>query len=135
MAFIIFLCLAGGGVVLWLAAKGTIHLGFWLGVCGFKQRHGLPCPGCGWTHATQLFLTGQLREAFMTQPAAVFFCVIAGLTAVFSLLIAVFGIKFAFLRHLFEAIGIKILVLVAVIVILAGWLVTLSRVLLHGDGF
>jgi hypothetical protein len=131
VALLVFLGLAGGGTVLWLSAQGTVDFGFWMGVCGFKQRYGLPCPGCGWTHATQMFLTGHPIRAFVIQPAAAFFCVAAAAAGIYALLIAVFGVEFAPLRHLFRAVGIKVVVLSAVIVILAGWGVTLSREILH----
>jgi len=131
VALLVFLGLAGGGTVLWLSARGTVDLGFWMGVCGFKQRYGLPCPGCGWTHAAQMFLTGHPIRAFVIQPAAAFFCATAAAGGIYALLIAVFGVKFAPLRHLFRAVGIKVVVLSAVIVILAGWGVTLGREILH----
>jgi len=130
-ALLVFLSLVGGGIILWLSAKGSVDLGFWMGVCGFKQRYGLPCPGCGWTHAAQMFLTGHPIRAFVIQPAAAFFCVAAAAAGIYALLIAVFGVEFAPLRHLFRAVGIKVVVLSAVIVILAGWGVTLSREILH----
>jgi hypothetical protein len=133
-AGLIVLGLAGGGVTLWLSGRGHIDLGFWLGVCGFKQRFGLPCPGCGWTHAGQAFLTGHPIRAFMIQPAAAFFCAGGALTGIFALLVAVFGIEFGFLRRLYAAVGIKTLVLCAVIVLFGGWAVTLLRAILQGDG-
>jgi hypothetical protein len=133
-AGLIVLALAGGGAILWLAGRGHIDLGFWLGVCGFKQRFGLPCPGCGWTHAGQAFLAGHPIQAFMIQPAAAFFCVAGVVTGIFALLVVVFGIEFGFLRRLFRAVGIKTLVLSAVIVLLAGWAVTLLRAILQDNG-
>lgn len=133
-ALLIFLGGTGSGAILWLASGGYINLQFWLGVCGFKQRFGLPCPGCGWTHSAQAFLTGHPIQAFMIQPAAAFFCVVAILVWIFALLIAVFGIDFRFLRRWIQAIGIKTLILCAVAVVLAGWLVTLVRAILQQNG-
>lgn len=130
----VFLALAGGGLLLWLSANNRFNLTFWLGECGFKQRHGLPCPTCGWTHAAQTFVTGHVVEAFRIQPAAIFFCVVGVLAGIYALLIAVFGINFGFLRRLVAAVGVKILVISAVIVLLTGWAVTLMRSILQGDG-
>lgn len=123
-----------GGGILWLAASGYIDLKFWLGVCGFKQRFGLPCPGCGWTHSAQAFLTGHPVKAFVIQPAAAFFCVAAILVWIFALLIVVFGIDFCILRRWIRAVGIKTLIFCAVAVVLAGWLVTLVRAILQQGG-
>jgi hypothetical protein len=134
IAALVLGALSVGGGTLWLSARGVIDLGFWLGVCGFKQRFGLPCPGCGWTHAAQMFVTGHPIEAFIHQPAATFFCVVGVLTGFYALLIAVIGIDFGFPRRLTAAVGAKTLVLTAVIVLLAGWAVTLLRVILLGDG-
>jgi hypothetical protein len=134
LALLICGAITGGGLILWLAAKGYIDLKFWIGVCGFKQRFGLPCPGCGWTHAAQAFLTGHPIEAFLIQPAAALFCVAAILTGIFALLIAVFRINFYFLKRLVQAIGIKILIFCMIAVILAGWLVTLIRTIRQQNG-
>lgn len=128
------MAVAIGGGVLWLSAKGHINLGFWLGVCGFKQRFGLPCPGCGWTHAAQMFVTGHPIRAFTIQPAAAFFCITGVMAGIYALLIAVFGIDFSFSRRLMSAVGVRILLVTMVIVLLAGWAVTLVRAVLQGDG-
>ena len=124
----------GGGAVVWLSAHGHLDLTAWLGVCGFKQRYALPCPGCGWTHSLQLCVTGHPVEGFVHQPAAAFFCVVGAAAGIYALLIAVFGIDFGFPRRLLAAVGVKTLVISAVVVFLAGWLVRLLRVLLQGDG-
>ncbi len=126
-AAVFFLATAAGAAVLWLSANGHIHLGFWMGVCGFKQRRGLPCPGCGWTGALEALLTGHPIEAFIAQPAAVFFYVSVLAAAVYALLVAVFGIHFSVFKRLVEAVGIKTLLGCAVIIFLAGWAVTLVR--------
>lgn len=131
----VFVLIAAGILILWLAATELINLKYWLGVCGFKQRLGLPCPGCGWTHAAQAFFTGHLIEAFILQPAAAFFCIVAVLTAVFALHCAVFGIDFGFLKSLGSSAGISILLIAAVVVILAGWVVTLIRTILENSRY
>ena len=131
----LFCAIMAGVVVLWAASKGHINLKFWLGICGFKQRFGLPCPGCGWTHAAQAFFTGHICQAFVIQPAAAFFCIVAVLTAVFALHCAVFGINFGFLKSLFgSSKGLGIVLISAIVVILAGWAVTLMRAILENSG-
>ncbi len=127
--------IAAGVAILWAAANGYIDLKFWVGICGFKQRLGLPCPGCGWTHAAQAFFTGHIFQAFIIQPAAALFCIVAALTALFALHCAVFGINFGFLKSLFgSTAGVGILLISAVVVILAGWAVTLLRAILENSG-
>ncbi len=58
------------------------------GVRFLKQRFGLPCPGCGWTHAGQAFFTGHILEAFWIQPAAGVFLLRCRLCCDFFLYIA-----------------------------------------------
>ena len=130
----IFGAVAAGFAILWAAEHHWITLGPVLGVCGFKQRFGLPCPGCGWTHAAQAFVAGRIGEAFYLQPAAAMFCVIAVIVAVFALHIAVFGVDLAPLRWARSPGGILTLVLGAVIIILAGWMVTLAQAIAERIG-
>jgi hypothetical protein len=120
-----------GSILLWASAKGHLNLSFWLGICGFKQRFGLPCPGCGWTHAAQLFVTGHWLKAFWIQPAAAFFCVAAAVVAVFALLYSLFGIFIFPLQNVFCPRGVSILLITACGVILMGWMVTLVRTILE----
>ncbi|HOK66996.1 MAG TPA: DUF2752 domain-containing protein [Anaerohalosphaeraceae bacterium] len=96
-----------------------------LGVCGFKQRFGLPCPGCGWTHSIQAFASGRIGEAFCLQPAAAVFCLAAVATLFFALHIALFGIDFLFLRWVRSPGGCKVVILAAALIILVGWLAAL----------
>ncbi|MEN8127533.1 MAG: DUF2752 domain-containing protein [Planctomycetota bacterium] len=130
----IFIFIVGGFGLLWASERGHINLSFWFGVCGFKQRFGLPCPGCGWTHAAEMFVTGHLLEAFRIQPAAGFFCVVLILTAIFALHCAVFGINFRFLQRIFCPKGVCFLLLAGCFVILAGWVVNLIRTILENSG-
>lgn len=125
----IFFAIVLGFVILWAADRQWISLGPFLGVCGFKQRFGLPCPGCGWTHAAQAFAAGRIGEAFGLQPAAAAFCFIAVVVAVFALHMAVFGVDLAPLRWARSPGGIKTLVVGTVLIILAGWMVVLAQVI------
>ncbi len=91
----------------------------------------MPCPGCGWTHAAQAFISGHLIEAFVTQPAAALFSLIAVLTAFFALLFALFGIDFGLPKRIFSPAGTKLLLIAAISVIVAGWMVTLARTIIE----
>ena len=133
VAAVVFLVIVGGFCLLRASSHGSVDLSYWFGVCGFKQRFGLPCPGCGWTHAAERFVMGDLVQAFTIQPAAAFFCVVLSLTAIFALHLAVFGINSRFLQRVFSSKGITFLLIVGFIVILAGWLVNLVRAILENE--
>lgn len=130
----IFAVIVIGFGLLWASANDSINLSYWLGVCGFKQRFGLPCPGCGWTHAAELFVTGHPLQAFVIQPAAGVFCVVFLLTAVFALHGAVFGINSSLLQHISCSKGVCLLLVGACFVIVLGWMVNLIRTILENSG-
>jgi hypothetical protein len=115
--------------LLWLGEKGFIEYHYVLGVCGFKQRYGLPCPGCGWTHAAQAFATGHIIRSFQFQPAAAIFCGAAILTAILSLHTAIFGLHSKLRIILLDKRFWKYVLIGSSIVILLGWLVNLAAVL------
>jgi len=118
--------IAGFFVYMFLGAKGVIDLRSQLGVCGFKQSYGLPCPGCGWTTSTLAFVQGHFWESLYIQPAAGVFCFGIAISGVFALLSAVFGIRFSFIDRPFGVI-VKYFTIAAIIIIACGWAVTLSR--------
>ena len=130
----IFILIVVGFGILWASNRGYINLSYWFGICGFKQRFNLPCPGCGWTHAAEMFVTGHLLEAFRTQPAAAFFCVVLSVTAVFALHSAVFGINSRFIQCIFCSKGVCLLSICGFLVILVGWAVNLIRTILEISG-
>ena len=127
----VFLVIIAGFYLLRVSSKGGVNLSYWFGVCGFKQRFGLPCPGCGWTHAAEMFVAGHFLQAFTIQPAAAFFCVVLSLAAIFALHCAVFGINSRLLQRIFSSKGGSVLLIAACVVILAGWLVNLIRAILE----
>lgn len=131
VAGVIFFVILLGFYLLRASSKGDIDLSYWFGVCGFKQRFNLPCLGCGWTHAAQLFVTGHFLQAFRTQPAAAFFCFLLLLTSIFALLSAVFGINSGILQRIFRSKGVSVLLIAACIIVLAGWMVNLIRTILE----
>lgn len=128
---LVFVAVACGFLILWSAQRGHFELSRVLGVCGFKQRFGLPCPGCGWTHAAQQFVSGHPLQAFVTQPAAAVFALTAVIIAVFSLLFAFVGVDFRLPERIFcSRIG-KWLLIAALIIVSAGWITTLARTILE----
>ena len=116
-------------VLFGLMAAGVIDPEVWLDPCGFKQRHGLPCPTCGMTHSVIAFSRGRVFEAFYVQPAAAFMCCIMIIAFFLALLTAVFGIYLRALDFLFSQVKVRYVILALIIVIAAGWAVTLARAL------
>ena len=125
------LVITAGFALLWISECGFVDLAYWFGDCGFQQRFDLPCPGCGWTHAAQAFVTGHFLRAFIIQPAAAFFCVVLSLAAIFALHLAVFGINSRLLKRIFGSKNTAVLLVSACVVVLAGWLVNLVRTILE----
>jgi len=120
--------IVAGFILLRAAAVRAIDLSRWLGVCGFKQRWGLPCPTCGMTHAALAFVRGNLWEAFYLQPAAAVICALLAAAAVFAFFTAVTGVYFRFLKRLAE-LNFLYFVLLSILLLAGGWAVTLARAL------
>jgi hypothetical protein len=112
-----------------LAGHYNFDMGILLGQCGFKQKYNLPCPTCGMTTAVLAFSSGRILEAFYIQPAAGLICTIMVVIAVLEFLTAVFGLHLQAVSGFFSVLKTKYVVLVLVIIILAGWAVTLARAL------
>jgi hypothetical protein len=127
IAALIFLWILGGFVFLWLISKGIINAGLLFGPCGFKQRYELPCPSCGMTTSSVAFIQGHIGQAFYIQPAGAFLCCLLVISAFLAFLIAVFGVYFRFLKVFFEQVKLKYVIIAFLIIIAAGWMVTLSR--------
>jgi hypothetical protein len=134
IAAAIFLGIVCVFVLLRLGEKGTIQFRYVFGVCGFKQRYGLPCPGCGWTHAAQAFAAGDVIRSFQIQPAAAVFCGVAILAAILALHTAIFGIHSRLQQMLLRPRVWKYVIAGSCIVILLGWLVTLAKALGSNGG-
>jgi hypothetical protein len=122
------------GVVLYftafaLAAYTNVNLGRYLGYCGFKQRTNLPCPTCGMTTATIAFAQGRIIQAFNIHPAAGLLYSLAVVAAILALFVAISGIYPKFIKRFFAEIKIRHVILALVIVLAAGWAVTLARAL------
>ena len=112
-----------------LAAGGKIEIEKWITPCGFEQKYGLPCPTCGITTSILAFAQGKIFESFYIQPAGALLCCVLVVIAFFTFLISVFGVYFRFLRHFVAEVKIKYIILALIIIIAAGWMVTLARAL------
>jgi hypothetical protein len=110
-----------------LAGHYMIDMGRLLGYCGFKQRTGLPCPTCGMTTATLAFTQGRIFEAFYIQPACGLLCSVMVIAAILAFIIAVFGVYFRFIERFFTEVKLRYIILALIIIIAAGWAVTLAR--------
>jgi len=126
---VVFLAVAVLFVLLWLASAKVIDIGMLVGPCGFKQRHGLPCPTCGWTTSAEAFVRGEFLRAFYVQPAAAVICTVLAVGAFLALFQAVFGVYFRFLRSFWSSVKVRYLIGALIIIIVGGWAVTLVRAL------
>ncbi|MCK4752841.1 MAG: DUF2752 domain-containing protein [Planctomycetes bacterium] len=123
VAGLVFLALAAFFTFLAWAAHNKINI--YPYPCGFKQDYDLPCPTCGMTTSAVAFAQGRIFQAFYIQPTAALLCCVLVLSAFFTFLTAVFGIYCRF----FTAVKIKYVILAIIIIIAAGWMVTLARAL------
>jgi hypothetical protein len=131
--------LAGSAVIvlfvgLWLAQRVGFDFGLLFGPCGMKQRTGLPCPTCGMTTAVLAFARGAVFTAFYTQPAGAFLCSLLVVGAFFAFLTAVFGVYFISFDRLLAEITVRGLVVGLLVILAAGWAVTLARALAAQTG-
>ena len=124
----VFLAIAGGFAVFWVAGHYNIKL--YPFACGFKQRYGLPCPTCGFTTAAEAFAHGHIIDSFYIQPAAAVFCCIVVIIAIFAFLQAVFGVYFPVLESRLISVKLWYVITAFLIIIAAGWAVTLTRALI-----
>lgn len=129
VAIIIFIAGLLISLALILAAWDFIDLGRYLYPCGFQMRHKLPCPTCGVTASTLLFFRGHFIRSFYIQPAGAVICILFVITVFLSFITAVFGVYFGFLKSLWKRLKVGYIVLAAILVLLAGWAVTLARAL------
>ncbi len=127
VAGVVFLVLAASFGLFALA--GHYKIALWPLPCGFRQKYNLPCPTCGMTTSVTAFAQGKILESFYIQPAAALLCCVLVVTAVLSLFIAVFGVYFSFLNRFFTEVKIRYIILALIVIIAAGWAVTLARAL------
>ncbi|MCH7558439.1 MAG: DUF2752 domain-containing protein [Planctomycetes bacterium] len=128
-AAIVCLAVVGFFGIFALAEHYNINMGRWLGYCGFQQRYGLPCPTCGMTTAVLVFAQGKIFEALYIQPACALLCSVLVVTAFLAFVIAVWGVYFRFLERFFGEVKVRYIILALIVIIAAGWAVTLARAL------
>ncbi len=116
-------------VYVWLAAHNKVGISFWPAYCGFRQRYNLPCPTCGMTTAAFAFARGEIFQAFYIQPAAALFCCLLVVSAILAFVMSAFGLSFRFVERFFAEVRLRYIILVVLIIIAAGWAVTLARAL------
>ena len=97
--------------------------------CGFKVKHGLPCPTCGYTTALRAFASGHVFHAFTIQPAAslIYLALVCG--ALIGGYVAISGHYPHWLRQGMAGVTPKLVALVLLAVVLVGWGVLLVRAL------
>jgi hypothetical protein len=118
--------------LLWLAANEKIDMGWWLEPCGFKQRYDLPCPTCGMTTSVFAFVRGRIFESFYIQPAAALLCCVLIAGVFLAFLAAAFGLYFSFVRRFLSEVKTRHVIMWLVIIVAAGWAVTLAREISSG---
>ncbi len=128
-AGVVFFMVVATFSLFWLAANDKIDIARWLNPCGFKQKYGLPCPTCEMTTSALAFVQSKIFESFYIQPAAAILCCILVIVAFLAFLIAVFGVHFGFLNRFFTEVKTKHIILALIVIIAAGWAVTLARAL------
>jgi hypothetical protein len=129
VAAIVFFGIVGFFIVFGLAGHYGVDMGRWLGYCGFKQRFGLPCPTCGMTTMALAFAQGKISEAFYIQPAGALLCCLLVLIGLLALFTVVSGIYLHFIERFFKEVKVRYIILALIIIIAAGWAVTLARAL------
>jgi hypothetical protein len=114
---------------LWGLQKLHFDFGMLFNPCGFKQRTGLPCPACGMTTSVLAFARGRVITAFYTQPAAGLLCSLMVLGGFLALLVAASGVYFNVLDRLIHDVKMRYVIVGLVIILAAGWAVTMARAL------
>jgi len=132
IAAAVFLVIAAGFTLGWL--MGRFHFSLYPYPCGFKQRYNLPCPTCGMTTAVIAFSHGHINDAFYAQPAAVFFCCLAIVIAFFAFLIAGLGVYSPLVERQFALFKLRYVFVVLLLILAAGWAVTLARAIAQNSG-
>lgn len=126
VCFSVFAAVVGFFVFLWISSRGDVDLERLFGICGFKQRHGLPCPGCGITTSSLHFVRGHFIKAFYIQPTGAIMCIAMAAMGLLCLSRAIFGTRLI-PAGVSISNAVKYLLLSVVIIFACGWAVTLAR--------
>jgi hypothetical protein len=81
------------------------------------------------TTAVLAFARGDVVQAFLTQPAAAFFCSLLVVAAFLAFLVSVFGVYFNRFDRLAAEVRIWHVIVGVLVVVLAGWAVTMAHAL------
>jgi len=128
-AALVSLSIAALFAALWGLQRLHFDFGLLFNPCGFKQRTGWPCPACGMTTSVLAFARGQVVTAFYVQPASALLCGLLGIVAFLAFLVAIRGVYFTVFDRLVHQVKIGHLLVGLLVVVAAGWAVTLARAL------
>jgi hypothetical protein len=67
------------------------HMGLHLPECGWLERFGIPCPGCGMTTSFSYMVRGNVAASFYVQPMGATLCILTAMAFWTALYIAVTG--------------------------------------------
>jgi phosphoglycerol transferase MdoB-like AlkP superfamily enzyme len=81
------------------------------------------------TTAVFSFARGRILQAFYIQPAAALFCCLLIVSAILAFIMSVFGLSFRFVERFFAEVRLRYIILAVLIILAAGWAVTLARAL------
>lgn len=94
------------------------------GICGFEQKHGIPCPTCRMTRSVIRFVSGDILGSFKMQPAAAFLCVVGVLMWFYSVATAA-GASIPRTKEFVKSISISSIIIALLLLVLLGWAATL----------
>ena len=93
----------------------------------------MPCFACGMTTSAMAFVSGDILGAFYIQPAGAIICCGLVIIGVFALLIGLFGVNFPFLQRPLSPRSVRYLAISLLIILAAGWAVTIARAISEGQ--
>jgi hypothetical protein len=114
--------------VFWLLQRVGFNFDLVFGTCGWKQR-GFTCPTCGMTTCVLAFARGEVLTAFYVQPAGALLCSLLIVVAFFAFLTGALGVYFHFFSRLWAELRVRYMVAGLLVILAAGWAVTLARAL------
>ena len=124
LALLTAFLISGAAVLAFLIASGVINPVKLFGICGFEQRHNLPCPFCGMTRSVGMFVTGNINGSFRMQPAAAIMCIAVTFILVYSLARAL-GCQLNAIRNMAKRINFMVAAAAIILILLMGWAVSI----------
>ncbi|WP_094759172.1 DUF2752 domain-containing protein [Sedimentisphaera salicampi] len=117
--WIVFICVPFGWFLIWLMGSEIISGESIFGICGFRQKHDLPCPFCGMTTSAKLFLEGNFLDSLKAQPAGFILCIFSIAVWVESAILLIPAVRRK--RSFFIKWKLRVLLLAALVIILLSW--------------